>query len=137
MRISKSAYEKITKAASDKKKLEINGTFSGEEELRKLSLVYTLEFDNHEAVKEPEALAQSEFNLGLAAFNYSSESFGKKFSIYDNKMILSLSVEKNQLDQVAATYFLINPGDGIPKTLSEFRKTYENKGFSCTATTDK
>ena len=133
-------YPKITKAESDDTELDITMIFRGEEELKSISLTYTMKFEDEEAVKKAETFSHAEFNFGLEEQGYNSSAFNNKFSRYGKELIITLFAESNAFNDKAAQYFLLNDSEeenskfAMPTNLKTFMKAYQNRGFTCTST---
>lgn len=127
-------YPKITSVTSDKKKLQINLIFKGENKLSSIALIYTLYLDSEDAVKRAEAFAHAEFNLGLNAVGYNTSSFDNKFARYSDRLIISVFGNSSEINEKSASYFMlrdVKSSNEIPQTIDEFVENYQNQGFTC------
>lgn len=131
--------EKLSGADAKDKEVKINAIFRDVEELKSISLTYTLNYASSDETYGYEAKSHAEFNKSLSASGYSVSKFKNKFARYDSDLIISLFAEKNELDQIAAPYFMLSVDkDGsIPGNISEYKKNYEAQGFSCESSIDK
>ena len=134
-------YKKITAAESDDTDLNIIMIFSGTQPLKSISLTYTMGFENAEEVKKAETFSHAEFNYGLADLGYASDKFANKFSQFSDRLTLSLFANANELDLINIRYFALNDSEDdkdvllrLPNSLAEYKKVYQNAGFSCTST---
>lgn len=130
-------YDKVSNINSANKSLKISMIFTGEEQLSSASLEYALTFSSYSEAYSAEAVSHAQFNLGLQALGYDAGKFNNKFSILDNKLIITLSASSDKnLDDTTRGYFLIEYTDGreLPKSLGEYRQNYERQGFACTST---
>ena len=124
---------------SKEKELRINAVFNGTDNLKSLSLIYTLNYDDVESAYAAEAKGHAEFNKTLASSNYPVDKFSNKFARYDEKLIISLSASKIELDGISASYFVLDLGKNREmdlETLKDFKKNYESQGFLCNSTVE-
>lgn len=133
-------YEKTNDIDSEDKDLKINMVFAGEDKLSSASLEHTLVFSSYNEAHSAEAISHVQFNLGLQSLGYDASKFNNKFSILDNKLVISLSLASDKsLDDTTRSYFLVDytTGGKLPKTLTEYKTNYEKQGFSCASTLDQ
>ncbi|MBQ3430825.1 hypothetical protein IJG20_01835 [Candidatus Saccharibacteria bacterium] len=130
---------KLNSAVSDNREIKINAVFHGADELRNISLIYTLNCSSSDEAYGYEAKSHADFNKALSASGYETNKFKNKFSRYDNKLIINLSANGNEIDQFSAPYFMLSINDNgeIAKTFAEFKNNYETQGFICESTTNK
>ena len=131
--------EKLNGATSSDREVKISAIFRGADDLKSISLVYTLNYASPDEAYGYEAKSHAEFNKALAASGYSVSKFSNKFSRYDNKLIISLSANNNEIDQISASYFMLNIGEKgeLAKTITDYMQNYEMQGFACKSTTEK
>lgn len=124
-------YSKIgsTKYHVVSKELKLSLLFVGEESLKAISLKDSLTFNTEVEAKNAEAVVHATFNTSLVATGYNSEEFDNKFSIIDNKLVVTVH-SGSHIDERSKGYFLIESNEN-PNTLQEFRNIYETKGFTC------
>ncbi|MBQ7802765.1 hypothetical protein IJ380_02810 [Candidatus Saccharibacteria bacterium] len=133
------AYDKVSNISSDNKELKISMVFAGKDTLSSANLEYILIFGSYSEAHSAEAVSHAQFNIGLQTLGYDAGKFSNKFSIIDNRLVISLHASSDKaLDDTTRSYFLIDYADSgeLPKTLTEYRKNYEQQGFSCVSTTD-
>lgn len=131
-------YTILDKIESNDKEIKINGVFNGTETLKSLSLIYTLNYGSESEAYRSEAISHAQLNETLANSGFSSSKFSNKFTRYKEKLIISLTANKNELNEYSAKYFEIVPDESgqIPNSLSELRKKYEANGFKCNSSED-
>ncbi len=117
---------------ASEKELEIKLLFSDNDELKSISLRDSLIFNTAKEAAAAEAVTHAAFNKGLAARGYHSEKFENKFTLMDNHLVITIH-DDSQLSEDEKVYFLLTTKEN-PKTLQEFRKAYESKGFTCKTT---
>ena len=100
---------KLSSIDSDEKELKINAVFRGTDELKSLSLIYTLNYPTEDEAYKNEAISHAELNESLSASGFSVSSFKNKFSRYDGKLIISLSINKTEINEFSAPFFLLIP----------------------------
>ena len=128
------SYDKIGVVGDSAVQKELSLTFLFQEsgELNSVSLKDTLTFTTPNEAVDAEAIAHATFNKGLAARGYDSGKFSNKFSVMDNKFVVTLH-NNSQFDDDAKEYFLLNSDDEL-KDLSDYSSFYKNKGFVCETT---
>ena len=113
--------------------LTLTAVFSGESELRSLSIKNLIVFESNSEAIIAEARTHANFNIGLRAYNYGTEKFDNKFSIIGEKLLVNLTVKNKELNEFSKDYFLIT-SDPLPSSLNDFQKEYEAQGFTCKTT---
>ncbi|MBQ3294383.1 hypothetical protein IJG98_01470 [Candidatus Saccharibacteria bacterium] len=131
-------YEKTSWIDSDNKELKINAIFNGTESLKSISLIYTLYYADEGEAYYAEAKSHAQLNDGFAAIGFDVQKFDNKFARYGNKLIISLTANKSEINEYSASYFLLPvEDDGLKlKTISDYKNAFENQSFSCTATVE-
>ena len=132
-------YSKADKMDSENKELKITMIFYGENELSSGNLKYTLHLDSHLQAAQAESLLHSQFAKNLSASGHKFEEFDNKFTVMDGDLVITLHLSDGKINEQSKDYFLIEQttAGALPKTLSEYRKNYENQGFSCKSSLDK
>ena len=133
-------YDPAGPIDSDTKSLKINAIFRGSEALKEISLIYTLEYASEKEAYEHEAISHAHFNKSLGASSYPISKFSNKYARYDNKLIISLTANLNEIDSISAPYFLISLDEDrevVVKSIDEYQSMYEAQGFICENTTNK
>lgn len=131
-------YEKTSWIDSDNKELKINAIFNGTELLKSISLIYTLHYADESEAYYAEAKSHAQLNDGFAAVGFDVRKFDNKFARYGNKLIISLTANKSEINEYSASYFLlpVEDGDLKLKTISDYKNAFEGQGFSCTTTAE-
>lgn len=128
-------FDKTPSLDSDNKQIRINMIFNGEEDLKAISLEYTLNYATEDEAYRAEAVSHAELNRSLASAGYSTDKFENKFARYNNKLIISLFSNLNELDQISASFFMLNHDAVVSsKTMDEYEEYYTNQGFACKST---
>lgn len=110
--------------------LEVKMIFS-EEELKSISLGYSLLYDSADLVQASEAHNHAAMNISFGKNNLEADAYNAKYTILSDRMRMNLYAPSSKLDETAKLYFLID-GDGtFPKSVQELRKNYESQGFAC------
>ena len=125
---------KIDSIDSHDKEIKINIVFNGTEEMKRIYFTYTLIYGDEDEAYGNEAKSHAFFNKALAASGYQVDKFDNKFSRYNNKLSISLSAERNDIDEYSASYFMIVAQDNEvlkDQNLDWFKKNYETQGFVC------
>lgn len=132
-------YPKITKIDSDNKELKINTIFNGTETLKSISIIYTLQYASEQEAYAAEVSSNIEFVDKLASIGFNSSKFSNKFSRYVDKLIVSLTMKPNELEETTADYAMLNMKD-IEQikaySLNDYQEYYESLGFICENTID-
>ena len=130
---------KLAGADSKEKEVKINAVFNGTEELKSISLIYTLNYSSSDEAYGYEAKSHADFNKALGASGFEVNKFRNKFARYDSKLIISLFGNKSDINQIAAPYFMITVDEdgNVPVTLKDYQVNYESQGFACESTTEQ
>ena len=132
-------YEKVNKVDSPNKNLKIRMVFPNENDFSSASLEYTLVFETNREAHDAIVISQAQFNLALQSRGYNSGKFNNKFSEQDNKLVITLNATSNKpMDELTQEYFMVeyDNNEDPPKTIEEYKKSYEEQGFSCSTTKD-
>lgn len=122
-------YKKVSSAYSDNSELKIIIISHGDKGLSSASLLYTLVYPTELDAYSAEARAHAEFNNGLVAAGFSSEKFSNKFTLLDNKLVISIYATSEEINEYTHDYFLIDDTD--VKTLDDYKAIYDEQGFKC------
>ncbi|MBR3595096.1 hypothetical protein IKL45_02575 [Candidatus Saccharibacteria bacterium] len=123
-------YEKTSSIESSDSELKITTVFRDNGTLGSISLLYTLTYQSSVDAYSAEARAHAEFNKGLAASGFSSEKFANKFTLLDNKLLISLYATSKEINEYTYNYFLIDSSNDF-KTLEDIKEHYKKQGFVC------
>ena len=105
-----------------------------EDELKSISLEYTLFYDSAEAIKASEAHNHAEMNFNFSRSGLSPDHYNAKYTVLSDSMRMNLYSVANKLDETAKLYFLIDGDGAFPTGKSTLKKNYEMKGFICKTT---
>lgn len=101
--------------------------------LSSISLLAEGIYDTSAMAEEAKAFAEADYNLTLTnKYNEKIDVFSANFTVNGTKLLLAQTtrdISKITLNNV--TYFLLDQGTNISKTLDGIKKQYENKGFTC------
>lgn len=129
--------EKINSIDSEDKEIKINAVFDGTDELKRIYFTYTLKYANEDEAYGAEAKSHAFFNKALSASGYKVDKFENKFSRYNEKLIIGLTMTKDELDEFSAPYFMLKPDESGRinlRTINDFQNNYESQGFTCEST---
>lgn len=132
-------YPKITTIDSDNKELKIDAIFNGAETLKNISIVYTLQYTSEQEAYAAEVSSNIEFVNKLASIGFNSSKFSNKFSRYVDKLIISLTMKPDELEETTVDYVMLDTKDAERiKTygLKDYQEYYESLGFVCKNTID-
>ena len=87
--------------------IKINIIFNDKKAVKSISLIYTAIFPTEKDAYATEAVSHAFFNKSLEASGYSASKFSNKYARYDNKLILSLTANGNEIDSFSAPFFMI------------------------------
>lgn len=123
--------------ALEKKPMEehtntITANFRGDK-LSSISLVYEGGYGTEARAKEASDSAKAEYNLTL------TDKYGEKIDIFSTNFLVNgakmqmvqTARDVSKINSKTVTYFLLDKGASMAKTLEGLKKQYEAKGFSC------
>ncbi len=125
---------KLDSVDSEIKEVKINAIFSGENELKRLYLTYSLTYESEEDAYGAEAKSHAFLNKAFASSGYPTDKFDNKYSRYNNILHISFTAERKDIDDFSAPYFMLkteNDKELKNLTMSEMRDNYESQGFKC------
>ena len=128
---------KLSYLDSDDKEVKISAIFRGTDELKTLSLAYTLKYDSDDSAYAAEAKGHAKFNKSLYASGYTIDKFDNKFARYNGTLSISLHASKNEINEISAPYFMITVNDDKKvtlETITDYKQNYEAQGFKCEST---
>ena len=82
-------------------------------------------------------MTHNQFNIGVQNAGYSAGKFNNKFTVMDNKLVVTLSIPNGKLDDFAKSYYLIPSESNLPMTLKEYKEIYESQGFTCESSIER
>lgn len=101
--------------------------------LSSISLLYEGDYGTEDRAKEAEDFAKADYNLTLAKkYGEKDDIFSTSFSRNGTKLqMIQTTRDISKINTNTVTYFLLDQGTSIAKTLDGLKKQYEAKGFSC------
>lgn len=104
-----------------------------DDKLSSISLVYEGDYGAEQMAKEAEAFARAEYNLTLInKYGEKDDIFSIGFSVDGAKMqMVQTARDISKINTNTVTYFLLDQGTSIVKTMDGLKKQYEANGFSC------
>ena len=117
-------------------KSEAKVTFSITEsgEMHSASLTYTSVYENERGAYDSRNVTNGVFGQALAKSGLSPSALSNKFTLYDNKLIITLTAERGELNAKTAKFFMLKNTDDLDfsrATTSDYQRLYEAQGFSC------
>lgn len=110
--------------------IKINGIFINGK-IGSISLVYKSKYNSAEAAKTMSDAHEGDMNMSFYKNNMNSYSLNATYTINENVAQMSLYANSSDLNDISAKYFML---DSLPKNLTEYKKDYIAKGFSCEIT---
>ena len=126
-------YPIFTYDNANRRELNIKMVFSGDD-LRTAALDYSLFYDDAEVIKASEAHNHAAMNISYSENGFRPDEFNTKYTMLDDRLRMNLYANGKEINEVSAKYFLIDAESGMPKTLSEYRKNYAERGLKCETT---
>lgn len=114
--------------SSHRKSIKINST-SDDENIKTISLMYVLEYNNEKSIVDSENLNHIAMNENFAKDGLGFDALGLKFSKFSNGLQMSLFINANQIDDKTAKYFMLDKMGDITST--KMQESYEAQGFIC------
>ena len=117
---------------SSEAKVTFSITESGE--MNSASLVYTSVYKDERGAYDSRNVTSGVFDKSLVEAGLNIGALANKFSLYDNKMILTLTAGKGEITSKTAKFFMMEDTgslDFAKATTSDYRIIYEKQGFSC------
>lgn len=104
-----------------------------DDKLSSISLVFEANYDTEQKAVEGEAFARANYNLTLTRkYGEKDDIFSDGFSIDGTKVqMVQTARDISKINRNTVTYFLLDQGTEIAKTLEGLKKQYEAKGFTC------
>ncbi|MBR2840046.1 hypothetical protein IKE82_01820 [Candidatus Saccharibacteria bacterium] len=103
------------------------------EKLSSISLLYEGEYGTAARAEEAKSFAMADYNLTLTnEYGESDDIFSVHFSTDGSNMqMVQTARDINKINLKTVTYFLLDKGTNIAKSLDGLKKQYEAKGFTC------
>lgn len=110
----------------------VTASFRGDN-LSSLSLVYEGEYDTERKARDAETFGTARYNLILTDdYHEKIDIFSSNFSSNERTMQLVQTVRDiGRVNRNTVTYFLLDQGTNISRSLDGLKKQYDAKGFSC------
>ena len=104
-----------------------------DDKLSSISLVYEGNYESEEQAKTAETFAQVESSLILTKqYGEKDDIFSSDASSNGTKMqMVQTARDISKINSKTITYFLLDQGTSIAKSLDGLEKQYEAKGFTC------
>lgn len=113
---------------SYKKTIKINSTFNNDD-IKTISLMYILEYNNEKNIIDSENLNHVAMNNNFAKDDLGFDALGLKFSKFSNGLQMSLFVNADQINNKTTKYFILDEVGFISP--ENMQKIYEIQGFIC------
>ena len=104
-----------------------------DDKLSSISLLYEGDYGSEQMAEEAESFAKADYNLTLTnKYGESDDIFSVNFSTDEPKMqMVQTARDISKINSKTITYFLLDQGTSIAKSLDGLKKQYEAKGFTC------
>lgn len=103
------------------------------DKLSSISLIYEGDYGAEERAKEASDFAKADYNLTLTdEYGEKIDIFSANFSVKGAEMqMVQTARDVSKINSKTVTYFLLDKGVSMAKTLEGLKKQYEAKGFTC------
>lgn len=103
------------------------------DKLSSISLMYEGDYGTEKAAESAEAFVRSDYNeILIKKYGEKIDIFSANFSANGAKMqMVQTARDISRINSNTVTYFLLDQGTSIAKTLEGLKKQYEAKGFTC------
>ena len=104
-----------------------------DDKLSSISLVYEGDYGTEQMATEGRDFAMADYNLTLTRkYGEKDDIFSVGFSVDGPKMqMVQTARDISKINNNTITYFLLDQGTSIAKSLDGMKKLYEAKGFTC------
>ena len=104
-----------------------------DDKLSSISLLAEGNYDTEQMMEEAKAFAEADYNLTLAnKYGEKIDVFSANFTVNGTKLQLAQTTRDiGKINTNTVTYFLLDQGTDIQKSLDGLKKQYESKGFTC------
>ena len=104
-----------------------------DDKLSSISLIYEGDYGTEEKAKTGESFAKADYSLTLTdQYGEKADVFSVGFSVDGPKMqMVQTARDISKINEKTVTYFLLDRGTSMAKSLDSLKKQYEAKGFSC------
>lgn len=123
-------YPFFTYDNSVEKNIKINVLFV-EDNVRSISLIYSLYYNDNSAIVASEAHNHAAMNINFANDGLKPDALGATYSRLDDNMKMSLFLYSSEFTDVSKKYILVDNENVLPKSIEDFRRNYEKQNFEC------
>ena len=104
-----------------------------DDKLSSISLLAEGDYDTEQMMEEAKAFAEADYNLTLSnKYGEKIDVFSANFTVNGTKLQLAQTTRDiGKINANTVTYFLLDQGTDIQKSLDGLKKQYESKGFTC------
>ena len=113
---------------STTKNTKIRAIF-GNDNLKTISIVYTLFFDEPTQASRSEAQNHAEMADHFNEDKLGVDALGISYSINNDKLVTTMVASANQINDKTLKYFLLNYKNNL--TQKDIEQSYINQGFTC------
>lgn len=114
-----------------KRSTEMNAIFNGEE-LKTMTLVYTLDYDDASEVERSEASNHGTMNKHFYEDGLSADAFDSNYARLSDALKYTISADADKIYNGGGTkYFLLSEAGEPPYSINMVKKVYQKKGFKC------
>ena len=128
------SYPFFTYDNSKKRTIEVDAVFTGNN-LDMVALVYTLNYDDEDTIKESEAVNHAAMNKHFAEDNLGHDLFGSTYTVLSDGVKYNISAKADEIkSSEEAKYFLLDGtgSENTSYTIDSMEKIYRQKGLKCT-----
>lgn len=114
-----------------KRTTKINAVF-GKDELKTISLIYVLNYDDVSEIESSEASNHIAMNESFYEDNLGPDSFDANYARLSDALKFTISADASKIyNGGGAKYFLLNDIEETPYSIKNVKNTYQKKGFKC------
>ena len=115
---------------SIKKDTEITALFN-DENLKSISLRYTLSYSNESLATTSEAQNHAAMNINFGNNQLEADAFSARYSKNGNKMIMNLYASQSDLKTTNGNRYFLLDNLSIDSSIEQYKDYYEKQGFIC------
>ena len=104
------------------------------------SLTYTSTYEDNTAANDSRNVTVGAFDHALAAAGLPIGSFSNKFTLYDDKLIVTLTASGDEMVAGVAKFFMMEDVESFDFgnfSVSDYKNIYEREGFICETSLEK
>ena len=122
----------LTSVSMNSRANTVTATFR-DDKLSSISLLYEGDYGTEKAAESAEAFARADYNeILVKKYGEQIDIFSVNFSVNGTKMqMVQTARDISKINSNTVTYFLLDQGTSIAKTLEGLKRQYETKGFAC------